>query len=164
MSGRSPGAVWRGRAWLANALRVLLLVVLAGAWASVAGAAETRTLTIETAQGPRQFEVELAVAPEERAKGLMFRRRLADDAGMLFDFGREQPISMWMRNTYIPLDMIFAFEDGTIHRIAANTEPFSERTIRSGEPVRYVLEIAGGRAAELGVEPGDRLAGAGIGE
>lgn len=131
----------------------LALVCLLGA----AVAAETETLTVVSGDKSHIFEVELAVSVSERAKGLMFRRRMAEDGGMLFDFGQEQPVSMWMRNTYIPLDMIFAFADGTIHRIATQTEPHSEATITSGDPVRFVLEIKGGMGRRLGISPGDRL-------
>ncbi len=103
------------------------------------------------------FQVEVARNDAERAQGLMYRRELAADRGMLFDFERVQPIGMWMKNTYIPLDMIFIRPDGTIARIAANTEPLSTRTIESGEPVLAVLEVAGGTAARLGVKAGDRV-------
>jgi uncharacterized membrane protein (UPF0127 family) len=93
----------------------------------------------------------------DRAQGLMYRRNLAPDRGMLFDFGRVQPLSMWMRNTYIPLDMLFIRADGIIARIAENAEPLSTRTIPSGEPVLAVLEVPGGTAARLGIKPGDRI-------
>ena len=135
---------------------VLLGLVLAAL--PLAGAsAKTDTLTIVTSDASHEFNVELALTAAERAKGLMFRRTMADNEGMLFDFGREQTINMWMRNTYISLDMIFAFEDGTINRIAEQTEPHSERTIPSGGKVRYVLEIKGGLARRLGISPGDRI-------
>ena len=89
----------------------------------------------------------------------MFRQRLPEDRGMLFDFGEPRPVSMWMKNTYIPLDMIFIRADGTIRRIAANTEPLSERTVPSSGAVRYVLEVIGGTAKKLGIEPGDKVSG-----
>ena len=79
------------------------------------------------------------------------------DQGMLFDFGRIEPVAMWMQNTYLPLDMLFIRADGTIARIAANTEPLSTRTIPSGEPVLAVLELNAGTAAKLGIKPGDRV-------
>jgi uncharacterized protein len=79
------------------------------------------------------------------------------DQGMLFDFGHIEPVSMWMQNTYLPLDMLFIRPDGTIARIAANTEPLSTRTIPSGEPVLAVLELNAGTAARLGIRPGDRI-------
>ncbi len=119
--------------------------------------AKTDALTIVTSKGNVEFKVELAITAAEQSKGLMFRRRMAENEGMLFDFGSERVVNMWMRNTYIPLDMIFAFENGTIHRIAAQTEPHSEETISSGERVRYVFEINGGAARRLGIAPGDRI-------
>lgn len=118
-------------------------------------AAETYPLTIETTAGPRNFVVEFADEPDERARGLMFRRAMDEDAGMLFDFGDDVSVSMWMKNTYLPLDMLFIEKDGTVLSIARRTTPLSERTIRSGGRVRYVLEINGGRARALGIAEGD---------
>ena len=99
-----------------------------------------------------------ALTDEQRATGLMHRRELPEGRGMLFDFGRDQEIAMWMKNTYISLDMIFITRDGRIHRIAENTEPLSERIIPSGGPVRGVLEVIGGTARKFGIAPGDRVA------
>jgi uncharacterized protein len=87
----------------------------------------------------------------------MFRKELPEGRGMLFDFDREQPVSFWMHNTYIPLDMIFIRADGRILRIAENTEPLSDRLVPSGGPVRAVLEVMGGTAKRLGIEAGDRV-------
>jgi uncharacterized membrane protein (UPF0127 family) len=116
------------------------------------------TLTITSPSGQRQtFQVEVARNDADRAQGLMFRRSMAPDRGMLFDFGRVEPISMWMQNTYISLDMLFIRPDGTIARIATNTEPLSTRTIPSGEPVLGVLELNAGTTARLGIKPGDRV-------
>lgn len=116
-------------------------------------------LTIETASGgaARAFQVEVARTDQEKSVGLMFRNALADGAGMLFPYGPPQSITMWMRNTYIPLDMLFITADGTIARIEANTEPLSERIIDSGSPVSAVLELAGGAAARLGIKAGDKV-------
>jgi len=115
-------------------------------------------LTVILQNGQRQvFQVEVARTEADRAQGLMFRRSMPADRGMLFDFGRVEPVSMWMQNTYIPLDMLFVRADGTIARIAANTEPLSTRTIPSGEPVLAVLELNAGTAARLGIKAGDRL-------
>ncbi len=99
----------------------------------------------------------LAETAAQQARGLMERQDLAGYDGMLFRFEEAQPVGFWMRNTRIPLDMIFIRADGTIARIAANTVPHSEESVTSGEPVAAVLEIAGGRAAELGIAPGDRV-------
>jgi uncharacterized protein len=130
---------------------------LALLWSAAVLAQTFEPLTIAGASGRHAFQVEVARNDAERAQGLMYRRSLAPDRGMLFDFARVQPISMWMQNTYIPLDMIFIRPDGTIARIAANAEPLSTRTIPSGEPVLAVLELNGGTAARLGVKPGDRV-------
>lgn len=112
---------------------------------------------IETAEGKYAFQVEIADNPEARSMGLMFRRALGDRDGMLFFYPQEQFISMWMRNTYIPLDMIFIRSNGEIYRIEENTQPFSEEIIASGERVLAVLEVKGGTAASLKLKPGDRV-------
>jgi uncharacterized membrane protein (UPF0127 family) len=104
------------------------------------------------------FSVELAQTDEERAKGLMFRRELPEGQGMLFDFGRDENVSMWMKNTYVPLDMIFIAANGRTVRIAENTQPMSTRIIPSGGPVRAVLEVVGGTARKYGIAAGDRVA------
>jgi uncharacterized protein len=114
-------------------------------------------LIVETAKGPVRFTVEMATTWPEQERGLMFRKSLAPNAGMLFDFVTEQMESFWMKNTLIPLDMVFIRANGTIARIAANAKPLSEDPVPSYEPVRAVLEIAGGRAAELGLKPGDKV-------
>jgi uncharacterized membrane protein (UPF0127 family) len=115
-------------------------------------------LTIETATGPAHFTVEMATTRRQQERGLMFRKSLAPDAGMLFDLVVEKRISLWMKDTLIPLDMVFIKANGTIVRIVANAKPLSLDNVPSNEPVRAVLEIAGGRAAELGIKPGDRAA------
>jgi uncharacterized protein len=130
------------------------VVLLAG----VAYAQALETLSIAMQAGQRQtFKVEVARNDADRAQGLMFRRSMPADQGMLFDFARVEPVSMWMQNTYLPLDMLFIRADGTIARIAADTEPLSTRTIPSGEPVLAVLELNAGTAAKLGIKPGDRV-------
>jgi uncharacterized membrane protein (UPF0127 family) len=103
------------------------------------------------------FDVELAVTPQQQTQGLMYRPSLAPAAGMLFIYRPVRRVSMWMRNTAIPLDMLFIAEDGEIVRIAERSVPFSLTTISSGMPVRGVLEINGGTAARLGIELGDRV-------
>lgn len=114
-------------------------------------------MEIATRKGVVVLEVEVARTPEQRETGLMFRKSMPERQGMLFDFERPQPIYMWMKNTFIPLDMLFIRNDGTIARIEAMTTPFSEKTIASGEPVRAVLELNGGAAQRLGIAPGDRV-------
>ena len=114
-------------------------------------------LAIETASGRHEFQVELARTPEQRARGLMFRRELAEDRGMLFDFGAARPVTMWMRNTYIPLDMLFIEPDGSILRIEHDAQPLAEAIIPSGGPVKAVLELPGGTAARLGIRSGDHV-------
>jgi len=120
--------------------------------------AEQQTLEIASKTGVHVFAVELAVTDEERARGLMFRRSVPDAYGMLFDFKRDQEVTMWMRNTYVSLDMIFIQSDGRIRRIAENTETESDKIISSAGPVRAVLEVVAGTARKLGIEPGDRVA------
>jgi uncharacterized membrane protein (UPF0127 family) len=117
-----------------------------------------QTLEIVTARGVHTFAVELADNDEARGRGLMFRRELPEGTGMLFDFKRDLNVTMWMKNTYIPLDMIFIRSDGRIHRIAENTVPESEQIIAAGASVRAVLEVIGGTARKLGIRPGDRVA------
>jgi uncharacterized membrane protein (UPF0127 family) len=104
---------------------------------------------VTTDSGVHRFQVEIADDPAERARGLMFRREMADDAGMLFDFKVEERASFWMKNTYIPLDMLFIRADGTIDSIAERTTPLSEKSVPSKGPVRYVLEINGGLSERL---------------
>jgi len=119
---------------------------------------EHSRLAIISQSGRHEFEVELAVTPQQRSQGLMYRRNMLPDAGMLFDFGRQPTrASMWMRNTFIPLDMLFIKADGEIESIAARTVPHSLETISSDGPVRGVLELNGGTADRLGIKPGDRV-------
>jgi hypothetical protein len=121
------------------------------------GAAQTEQLTIDTANGPVLFTVEIADDPQERARGLMFRESLADDHGMLFDFPQPEHASFWMRNTMISLDIIFIGVDGRILNIADHTTPYSDESIPSAGLTRAVLEIRAGRAEELGIRPGARV-------
>ena len=118
-------------------------------------------LEIRSRNATHHFTVEVARTPDQQSQGLMYRNALAADEGMIFPFQFPRPASFWMRNTLIPLDMLFIRADGTIARIAANTTPLSEESITSGEPVAAVLEIKGGRAAELGIAEGDRVTWAG---
>ena len=140
------------RHWTAAAL--LLLLSAAGACSESASPAK---LEIVTRSGEhRSFSVEVASRPDERERGLMYRQNLAADAGMLFDFQQDDMVSMWMKNTFIPLDMLFITADGTVVKIAHDTVPHSLATISSERPVRAVLEIKGGEAARQGIAPGDR--------
>ena len=138
--------------WIAVILFGLLVI------AAPALAAGQQTLEIATKTGVHVFAVEIADNDAERAKGLMYRKELPEGQGMLFDFHREQEVSFWMQNTYIPLDMIFIRGDGRILRVAENAEPQSERLVPSNGPVRGVLEVIAGTARKLGIAPGDRVA------
>lgn len=135
-------------------IALALLPLLAGPVA----AQSTEQVEIVTRNGVHIFDVEMAVTPDQRSKGLMFRKSLPEGQGMLFDFGEETVVSMWMRNTYIPLDMIFIRSDGRIVRIAENTTPMSEVIISSGAPVKSVLEVVAGTARKFGIAPGDQVA------
>lgn len=114
-------------------------------------------LTISSNGQQHSFTVELAATRVEQARGLMFRTEMAPDKGMIFPFDRLRMASFWMKNTVIPLDIIFVRSNGTIESIAANTTPYSLDPVESGEPVAAVLELAGGRAAELGIAAGDTV-------
>ncbi len=120
-------------------------------------------VAIVSGSGEHRFEVEVARTAEEQARGLMHRRELAADAGMLFDYGRPRNVAMWMRNTHIPLDMIFIGADWRITRIVERTVPFSLATVASEGPVRAVLEVNAGTASRLGIRPGDRVVHEGAG-
>ena len=121
-------------------------------------AASIQPLEIATRSGVQVFSVEMATTEEEKTTGLMYRKELADGKGMLFDFSPEQQVSMWMKNTYISLDMIFIRADGRILRIAENTEPHSTKIISSGGLAKGVLEVIAGTAQKYGIAPGDRVA------
>ena len=112
---------------------------------------------LHTASGDYPFTIEIADTPQEQQRGLMFRQELAPDAGMLFDYGTERKVSFWMQNTYIPLDMVFIAADGTAMYIHENAKPMDPTSIPSRFPVRFVLEIPGGRAAEIGLKAGDKI-------
>lgn len=112
---------------------------------------------VTSGKGPQRFTVELADNDQSRSRGMMFRQSMAPDAGMLFDFRQEQMASFWMRNTLIPLDMIFIRADGTILNIHQRAIPRDETGINSAGPVRAVLEVNGGTASRLGIKAGDRV-------
>ncbi|MCD7060861.1 DUF192 domain-containing protein [Pelagibacterium xiamenense] len=147
------------RRTLVALLGAVLLAAAGIGWAvsNVAAQATEDTVLIHTDAATHAFKVEVVDTDATRARGLMFRQELAPNAGMLFDFIEERPASFWMENTFIPLDMIFARADGEIVRVHANAIPHDRTPIPSGEPVRFVLEIPGGRAAELGITAGDVL-------
>jgi uncharacterized protein len=123
---------------------------------SAAGLEQVR-LEIRSGRKTHRFVVEIAGTPEQQAQGLMFRQSLAPDRGMLFPSDPPRPVSFWMKNTLIPLDMVFIRPDGSIARIAGSTVPLSLDPVPSLEPVSAVLEIAGGRAKELGIRAGDKV-------
>lgn len=120
------------------------------------GLAETM-LTVTSGAKTHKFTVEIAATDEQQARGLMFRNELAPDRGMIFPMDPPRLASFWMKNTLIPLDIIFIAPDGRIANIAANTVPYSLDPVPSKGAVKAVLELAGGRAAELGIRPGDRV-------
>lgn len=124
---------------------------------SPAGLEETQ-LTVTTADGGEHlFTVEIAATPEQQNRGLMFRQELAPDRGMIFPYEPPKEASFWMKNTYIPLDIIYVRPDNTIAVIHENTVPLREDPYYSFEPINLVLEIPGGRSAQLGIKPGDKV-------
>jgi len=139
--------------------------VLAGATViAIAGGARAQLATfpkgklvIETAKGKFPFDIELALSSPQMMQGLMFRRALAAEAGMLFDYGSPQPIAMWMKNTLIPLDMIFIANDGKVVDFHERAVPMSLDTIETKVPARAVLEVNAGTVARLGVQVGDTV-------
>ncbi len=149
----------------ARAAAALVVVTLAHGTANgrdnvpvrTAPASHLESLDIVTHGGVRHFQVEIADTPASREQGLMFRKAVAPDRGMLFDFKTPQPVAFWMKNTLIPLDMVFIAPNGRIVSIARNAQPLDETPIPSGGAVLGVLELRGGRAAEIGAEPGDRV-------
>lgn len=144
--------------------RALLAALTVGVSASVCARAEQaraaprlETVEIVTSRGRPRFQVEIAASRAEQARGLMFRKSLAPDRGMLFTYKRPQPAAYWMKNTLIPLDILYIQPDGRILSIVRNARPHDETPLPSGGLVLAVLELAGGRAAQLGILPGDRV-------
>lgn len=140
-----------------NWLVALALLLAAGLPGIAAASDGLQTVEIATGRGVEVFRVELARTDEERARGLMFRRALPEGQGMLFDFRPDKEVAMWMKDTFIPLDMIFIRADGSILRIEENTTPHSTAVISSGGVVRAVLELRGGAARKYGIKPGDKV-------
>lgn len=146
--------------WLRNTALLAAVVVIvwaAGEGAQAQAAFDRTTLRIETADGRHDFDTELALAPAQQSQGLMFRRQMAADAAMLFFHRRETVATMWMRNTFLPLDMLFVATDGRIVHIVERTVPQSLTTISAGRPVRAVLEVNAGTVRRLAIRTGDRL-------
>lgn len=142
---------------LAGSALVALFLWLAPFCAAAAGITfETAPLQIISTNGKvHKFTAELAVDSDQRSQGLMNRRHMPRDRGMLFDFGETRQVMMWMKNTYLPLDMLFIARDGKIETIRENAVPLSEAIIASRVPVAFVLELNGGTVNRLGIAPGD---------
>lgn len=141
------------------AAALCVAVCAAFALGAPARAADKATIEIVSSTGVHAFDVTLATNEKERERGLMFVKHLPEGQGMLFDFKSDQPVSFWMHNTYISLDMFFIRSDGTITHIAASAKPLSDAMIPSDGPVRAVLEVIAGTADKLGIKPGDHVAG-----
>jgi uncharacterized membrane protein (UPF0127 family) len=131
-------------------------VFFAAMWAT-ASVAHSATLEIDTASGPHRYDVEIADDEASREHGLMDRRKMAADHGMLFEFPGRQPVTFWMKDTYLPLDMLFIDSDGSVRRVALHATPMSEDLIPSGAPVTGVLELNAGQADAIGVAVGDKV-------
>ncbi len=151
-------------AWALSAGAAALLALALLLWLQAGDAAEHEAvrfgkavLTIETAKGIHTFRVEVARTPEQWARGLMHRTTLAPDAGMLFLFPKARRVSMWMRDTLIPLDMVFITRSGRVAEVIADTQPLSLHRIAPRTPVPSVLEVRAGTAERLGIRPGDRV-------
>jgi uncharacterized membrane protein (UPF0127 family) len=143
---------------LSRGLATLLLVLFVALSGSFKVSAQTfDKLEIMTSTGAHVFSVEVVRNEADREKGLMYRRFMPADRGMLFDFKREEPVTFWMKNTYIPLDMIFISKAGIVVSIAANAEPLSEAVIPSGGPCYGVLEVNAGVAARISLKAGDQV-------
>ena len=136
---------------------VRYLLGLVAALVLSTAAARAEPLVIHTGGSAYKFEVEVVTTPDTRAQGLMFRKSMAANAGMLFIYPGEQAVSFWMKNTLIPLDMLFLKADGSIAHIAHNAVPMDETPIDSGAAVKAVLEVNGGTANALGIKEGDRV-------
>ncbi len=118
---------------------------------------DAQALKIQTASGEKSFGLEIADTDQKRSAGLMYRKDFPADRAMIFVFGEERPVMMWMANTPLPLDMLFVRNDGSIVRVAENTVPFSKDIVASGESVAFVIEVNAGIAAKLGIKAGDTV-------
>ena len=142
------------------ALAWLLAVLVASITTGTADGSDrlpVEKVVVTTAQGDVSFEAEIAITDETRSRGLMFRRSMGEREAMLFYWDNPEPISMWMRNTYISLDMLFADADGVVVHVATDTVPHSLDVISAGREVSAVMEVVAGTAAKLGIRPGSRL-------
>ena len=138
------------------ALLVALAAASASGGASAGAPCDPGTITILTGEGKARFAVEIADEPAEQARGLMFRPQLDAGTGMLFVYDEPRPARFWMKNTMIPLDMVFIDDTGRVESIAVRRDTYSERGSASEGPVRAVLEINAGLSEELGIDPGDQ--------
>lgn len=138
-------------------------LALLAACADASSALPIETIVIDTRKGPVKFRVEVAGDVESQERGLMNRKQMPPDAGMLFDFRHARFVTFWMKDTYIPLDMLFVRADGTISSVEPNAVPLSTDPIPSAEPIVAVIELNGGRAHELDIEPGDKVHAAEVG-
>lgn len=138
---------------------MVVCVLLLSAHAALAQRAEMRREKLEliTSSGRHAFQIEVAESDEDKSRGLMFRRSMPESAGMLFPYWPPQEATMWMRNTYLSLDMVFITADGTVHRIEHGTQPFSEKVIASEGNVVAVLELVAGVARKIGLKAGDKV-------
>ncbi|MCX5514867.1 DUF192 domain-containing protein [Kaistia algarum] len=144
-------------AWLPRLFALFLALAGMGALLAPAGAKAPDSLIIRTTSGDHRFTLEWATTEAEREHGLMGRKQLAVDHGMIFDFGDDQDVAFWMKNTPLSLDMVFIAADGTVKRVEKRAKPYSLSIIPSGAPVRYVLEVVGGTASRLGIAAGDKV-------
>jgi uncharacterized membrane protein (UPF0127 family) len=155
---RNPYALLRaGLIGLAVMLSVAITLSMLTSITSAVEVGKQEPLTIVTDAGKTEFKVEIADTDASREEGLMFRSSLPPDAGMLFDFKVTDQVAFWMKNTFVPLDMVFIRADGTVARIAADTTPLSEKTVPSEQPVRFVLEVNAGTAKRIGLKVGDKV-------
>ncbi len=141
----------------ALAALMLMLFVWAVPSSTMASEMPRGTVSVKTSTGVHNFTVERAETSEHQARGLMHRRHMKADHGMLFTWPNERNVSMWMANTILPLDMVFIKKDGVVHRVHQNTVPFSETIIEAGALVLRVLELNAGTAAKIGLKPGDTV-------
>jgi uncharacterized membrane protein (UPF0127 family) len=159
---------WPAAGTLFIAVAVVGLLLVIGAPTSADGLAmglptDAEPLIVETASGERSFTIEIADSASERERGLMYRQQMADDHGMLFVFNSQQQVGFWMKNTVMPLDLLFISEDGTLKAVLRG-EPYSEAVISPGVPVRFVLELKAGAAAANHIAAGDKVRHRVIGE